>query len=203
MDKAHLQQRITGLFIWMIILGLMTILLNQGKPQADLVAQSKKILPNSQATTEKILSPLISEQQAQAIEERIKKIPAAPKISSASVGSLNNPKKQKQVSVKNVHQTTRVTSPSKSKKTVNHKAQRINKEWFVQLGSFSKKNNAERLKKLLINKGYSVSLYPIKQNHKTIVRVWVGPEKSRYSAKLLKKRIRKNMDIGGIIVSRK
>jgi cell division septation protein DedD len=201
MDKAQLQQRLVGLFIWAIILGVFSIFLNQGVPKKT---SDIKLLVNNQPTVGQTLAPFMLQQPVSKTPVGQDKPVKLAKTTKPTTPKpvVKPPKKKKSVAVKTAkqHIQKKPQAKPKPKKIVKQKR---NHKWFVQLGSFSKKNNAERLKKLLINKGYSVSLHPIKHNHRTIVRVWVGPEKSRYSAKLLKKRIRKKMDIGGIIVSRK
>jgi DedD protein len=54
--------------------------------------------------------------------------------------------------------------------------------WAVQLGTFSKEANAERLVKQLREQGQSAFVMPLKSGNGTLYRVRVGPMKDRASA---------------------
>ena len=61
--------------------------------------------------------------------------------------------------------------------------------WWAQLGSFSSRENAERLQKQLRAAGYAVSVSPIKSNGKELFRVRAGPVASREAAAALQGRL--------------
>lgn len=61
--------------------------------------------------------------------------------------------------------------------------------WWVQLGSFSARDNAERLGKQLRAAGYPVSVSPIKSNGKELYRVRAGPVPTREAAAGLQGRL--------------
>jgi len=61
--------------------------------------------------------------------------------------------------------------------------------WWVQLGSFSARENAERLGKQLRAAGYAISVSPIKSNGKELYRVRAGPVTSREAAAGLQSRL--------------
>lgn len=54
--------------------------------------------------------------------------------------------------------------------------------WAVQLGSFSNKENAERLAAELRGKGYAAFLSQLQNNGQQLHRVRIGPQKDRESA---------------------
>jgi cell division septation protein DedD len=61
--------------------------------------------------------------------------------------------------------------------------------WWAQLGSFSSRDNAERLQKQLRAAGFPVSVSPIKSNGKELYRVRAGPVASREAAAGLQGRL--------------
>jgi DedD protein len=54
--------------------------------------------------------------------------------------------------------------------------------WAVQVGTFSKETNAERLAKQLRDQGQSAFVMPVKSRGATLYRVRIGPMKDRTSA---------------------
>ena len=62
-------------------------------------------------------------------------------------------------------------------------------KWWVQLGSFSSADNAQRLARELRAKGFSVEVSLVKSNGKDLHRVRAGPEASRDAATALRTRL--------------
>lgn len=62
-------------------------------------------------------------------------------------------------------------------------------DWLVQLGSFSKRENAERLAADLKRKGFSVSVQGGGGSSGTLFRVRAGPEPDKASAEALAARL--------------
>ncbi|HMA10345.1 MAG TPA: SPOR domain-containing protein [Steroidobacteraceae bacterium] len=63
------------------------------------------------------------------------------------------------------------------------------KQWWTQLGSFSARNNAERLARELRDKGYSIDIARIKVGNRDLYRVRAGPVASREAAVALQSRL--------------
>jgi DedD protein len=61
--------------------------------------------------------------------------------------------------------------------------------WWTQLGSFSARENAERLARDLRNKGYSIDVARIRVGNKDLFRVRAGPVASRDDAVALQSRL--------------
>jgi len=68
-------------------------------------------------------------------------------------------------------------------------AQAANGEWFVQLGSFSRQENSDRLAAQLQAKGFSASVLGGGGASGTLFRVRAGPEGDRAAAEALAKRL--------------
>jgi cell division septation protein DedD len=62
-------------------------------------------------------------------------------------------------------------------------------QWWTQLGSFSARDNAERLARDLRGKGYAINVAMIKVGGKDLYRVRAGPEASREAAVSLQSRL--------------
>jgi DedD protein len=71
--------------------------------------------------------------------------------------------------------------------------------WVVQLGSFKKKINAERLTNNLRAKGYRAFVFETKRNQQT--RVYVGPEFKRVAAASLKSKLQNEFKIQGVVLT--
>lgn len=72
--------------------------------------------------------------------------------------------------------------------------------WVVQVGSFSRADNAFGLRDRLRAKGFASFVEEVKGDGKTVYRVRVGPEKARTSADALQQRIRKSVAIDGLVM---
>jgi DedD protein len=73
--------------------------------------------------------------------------------------------------------------------------------WVVQLGSFSSKENADKLNTTLRKSGFPAFVEPIQQNTKTVYRVRVGPELLRADADTLLKKIKEKNKLNGIVLN--
>lgn len=74
------------------------------------------------------------------------------------------------------------------------------KAWAVQVGSFTKKENAEKLRDRLLKSGYKAFVSKQASGGKTIVRVRIGPELQRANADQLRKKIEKEMQLQAKVV---
>jgi cell division septation protein DedD len=72
--------------------------------------------------------------------------------------------------------------------------------WFVQLGSFASKSNADRLIRALKAKGYPVKVTVIETSDKPLFRVRVGPQADKARADALNSRLKRDGH-GGAVTS--
>jgi DedD protein len=72
--------------------------------------------------------------------------------------------------------------------------------WVVQVGSFSKKSNAENLRNKLRNMGMASFVVTGKSNNKTVYRVRVGPEINRSDAEQVQATIKKKTKLNGLVM---
>ena len=73
--------------------------------------------------------------------------------------------------------------------------------WVVQLGSFSSEENAQALNKKLRSAGYPAFVEPLKEKNTIAYRVRVGPELKRSDAQSIRDKIKKSMQLDGIVIS--
>lgn len=71
--------------------------------------------------------------------------------------------------------------------------------WIVQLGSFSRQDNALSLRDELRKKGYNGFVEPVGSAGKTVYRVRVGPELTREAADGLREKLGKEMNMKGLV----
>ncbi len=91
--------------------------------------------------------------------------------------------------------TEKRTSPppvSQEKKTTSNTTA---KAWVVQVGSFTKRDNAMRLRDQLRSKGYKTFVEQISAADKVFYRVRVGPVVSRANAEALQKELQSKMKL--------
>ena len=71
--------------------------------------------------------------------------------------------------------------------------------WVVQVGSFSSKDNAEKLNQKVKKAGFRSFVNPITQNNKIMHQVCLGPEYDETDAKNLLREIKNKMKLDGIV----
>ena len=74
------------------------------------------------------------------------------------------------------------------------------KAWVVQVGSFSERANAERLRDKLIKSGYRAFVSQSRANNRNVVRVRVGPELVRKNADKLSKKLQKELSMQTMVI---
>lgn len=72
--------------------------------------------------------------------------------------------------------------------------------WALQVGSFSNKKNALALQDKLRGKKYNAFVDRIMLNNKPVYRVRVGPVATQEKSEALKKKLKKEMKLSGLVV---
>lgn len=72
--------------------------------------------------------------------------------------------------------------------------------WAVQLGAFSRHDNAVALVKELRNKGYTAFVDADRTQDDTLTRVLVGPELERADALAMQKRLKQEFKLDGMVI---
>ena len=72
--------------------------------------------------------------------------------------------------------------------------------WAVQLGSFSQKKNALRLRDKLRARGYNAFIQAVTTANGRVFRVRVGPEASKEKAEELRRALQKALKLNGVVL---
>ena len=187
MERA-LKERIIGAVVLVIFAVLVVPVFLDGPPEQGAVV------------TERVLLPGQDEQKTQTVvleRDRTEPVPAA--------NSMQSETPQAEVQEEPEQETVRSPEPSSStprpvEKPVEKPVEAKPKDepaasstgmWAVQLGSFSNKDNAERLAADLRKQGYAAFLSQLDTASGTLHRVRVGPLKDRDSAEQMAARLQK------------
>ena len=118
--------------------------------------------------------------------ERLEELPKDKISNDRAVDEENDqPVENEQSSEKSAQSATKpveriVKSSNGSKKSKIPEKSVPKEAWVVQLGSYSNKKNVDRLVGKLKGAGYTVFTRPIKTKTKTLTKVFVGPDISKY-----------------------
>ncbi|MDA8362422.1 MAG: SPOR domain-containing protein [Gammaproteobacteria bacterium] len=82
-----------------------------------------------------------------------------------------------------------------------HRVVRIAHGWIVQLGAFSQRANALRVRDRLEHKGFRVELDELRVGYRRVARVRVGPVRSRGEARILELHIARQTGIKGVVLA--
>ena len=73
--------------------------------------------------------------------------------------------------------------------------------WVVQIGTFSSKDNADKLIIRLKKLDFTAFVQPLEENNEVVYRVRVGPELLRTDADALLKKIKENTKLDGMVLN--
>ncbi len=82
-----------------------------------------------------------------------------------------------------------------------HHEVRVAHGWIVQLGAFSRRDNALRVREKLIRHGFRVELARLRIRHRAVVCVRVGPVRNRAEARMLEAHIARQTGIKGVVLT--
>jgi len=110
--------------------------------------------------------------------------------------------KEKQLEQSNTKTQSRGTDPVLSPKTAQTSQQHVHlaTSWIVQVGSFSQKKNATKLRDKIQKSGISTFVSEAQSNKGKVYRVRVGPELERSLADELRKKMRRKFGLDGIVI---
>lgn len=77
----------------------------------------------------------------------------------------------------------------------------IDRGWIVQVGTFMKPGNVERLVAMLEQSGFEASTTEVETSGGNATRVWVGPFETRVEAARIKNRVTRQVGPEGLIVA--
>ena len=110
---------------------------------------------------------------------------------------LDNENVEYDVAVEQAPETAVNTIPSEDNALRTNEVGQMN--WIVQIGSFSNKQNAEKLNLRAKNAGFRSFINPITQNNKIMYQVCLGPEYDEVDVNKLHNEIKDKMKLNGIV----
>jgi len=165
---------------------------------------SKPAQTNSQSTS----SPIIIKSQAD-FESRViidERSGDAKNTGQKSVGQKKVVSKEsKDSSTKTANSTKQAKKASAAKQIITAKAQpgakQSVKAWAIQVGSFSDKSNAFKLRNKLRKSKFTAFVESVKTKKGQVYRVRVGPEIKRTEAEKVQKKLVARLKIKGLVVA--
>ena len=175
MERA-LKERIIGAVVLVIVVVLVVPIFLDGPPDGTEVVSERVLLPgqDDQKTQTVVLD-----------RDRTEPVPA----SSSPAPARQEPAREepKPVVVQQKQPEPKTTPP----RTAPEPAASTTGMWAVQLGSFSNKDNAEKLAADLRKQGYAAFLSQLATDGGQLHRVRIGPQKDRESAEAMASRLLK------------
>lgn len=203
MERA-LKERIIGATVLVVFVVLVVPIFLDGPPT------------DGEVVTERVLLPGQSEQETQTVvleRDRTEPVPAASTADNAAGDTAEPPQATPLAEAQSeppepvvIRRPEPSTIPPKSEPEPPAAAQAAKPEptsstgmWAVQLGSFSNKDNAERLAADLRKQGYAAFLSRLETDNGTLHRVRIGPQKDRAAAEAIAARLAKADHDGQVV----
>ena len=193
MERA-LKERIIGAVVLVVFAVLVVPVFLDGPPE------------DGEIVSERVLLPGQEDQKNQTVvldRNRTQPVPAA--TTPAAAPARQEPARQEPVQEEQVREEPRPeVVPDKpveepAPKPVPQPAASTTGMWAVQLGSFSNKENAEKLAADLRKQGYAAFLSQLTTDNGQLHRVRIGPQKDRESAEEMAKRLAKVGQKGQVV----
>ncbi len=123
--------------------------------------------------------------------------PVAKNDTLASFAKIESKEKKPASKAKSNQVKTKKATTAEAKPIVKQAA----KAWAIQVGSFSKRSNAFKLRNKLRSKKFTSFVEAVKTPKGRVYRVRVGPEVRRSQAEKIQKRLRTELKISGLVVA--
>ncbi len=178
MDRA-LQERVIGATVLVLFVVLVVPVFLDGPPESAELVSERILLPGQdEQATQTVVLDRDRQDPVPVITRQASPPPAAEQSSTAEPAA---------VSVEPAA-AARETSPAAP---VVQPAESATGMWAVQLGSFSNKDNAERLAADLRKQGYAAFLSQVAADGGQLHRVRIGPQRDRDGAEAMARRLEK------------
>jgi len=187
MERA-LKERIIGAIVLVVFVVLVVPIFLDGPPTEGEIVSERVLLPGQEGQETKVVV---------LDRERTEPIPVASSVEATSTPEAGQPGSdpvthavtktaENQPSARVEQQQTPAPQPEVPKPAASTTGM-----WAVQLGSFSSKDNAEKLAADLRKQGYAAFLSQLKTTSGPLHRVRIGPQKDRASAEAMAARLLK------------
>ena len=190
MMERTLKERIIGAIVLVTFVVLVVPVFLDGPPEGGATVSERVLLPGQEGQDTKTV--VLN-------RERDEPIPAANREENANTPgkvAVSKPEEERPVPVpvpvrEPEPARTEAQSDPEPQPDVASAAASTTGMWAVQLGSFSNKQNAEKLAADLRKQGYAAFLSQLKTSSGQLHRVRIGPQKDRESAELMASRLSK------------
>jgi len=188
MERA-LKERIIGAVVLVLVVVLVVPIFLDGPPD------------DGEIVTERVLLPGQDDQKTQTVvldRDREDPVPVANSPANSPAPARQEPEREepKPAAVQPSQPEPETTPPEQAPEpvkepVVEQAATSTTGMWAVQLGSFSNKDNAEKLAADLRKQGYAAFLSQVATDSGQLHRVRIGPQKDRESAEAMASRLAK------------
>ncbi len=190
MERA-LKERIIGAIVLVIFVVLVVPIFLDGSPDNGEFVSKDVLLPGHEGEGRKTV--ILD-------RERSEPIPVANSEETVVVPEVKKPVPQPAPKLATEQKSARAEQDSKPPpKEATKPAASTTGMWAVQLGSFSSKENAEKLAADLRKQGYAAFLSQLKTDSGQLHRVRIGPQKDRDSAEAMAARLLKAGHKGQVV----
>jgi len=193
MERA-LKERIIGAIVLVIFVVLVVPIFLDGPPEDGEIVSERVLLPG-QADDQDMKTVILD-------RERSEPIPVASSPQPAPLEKQEQKPVPQPIVEKPVQQPVARAEPEAAPappKEAPKPAASTTGMWAVQLGSFSSKDNAEKLAADLRKQGYAAFLSQLQTSSGTLHRVRIGPQKDRASAEAMAARLLKVNHKGQVV----
>lgn len=195
MERA-LKERIIGAIVLVIFVVLVVPIFLDGPPEDGEIVSERVLLPGQKDQDTKTVvlergrsEPIPVASNAEDDTEKPEELPAQPKVTQPAPEPIPQ---QETARVEQDPAPQPQTEPAKSTASTTGM-------WAVQLGSFSNKENAEKLAADLRKQGYAAFLSQLQTSSGQLHRVRIGPQKDRASAEAMAARLLKVNHKGQVV----
>jgi DedD protein len=179
MDRA-LQERVIGATVLVLFVVLVVPVFLDGPPETTELVSERILLPGQdEQATQTVVLDRDREDPVPVVVTR--PATASPEEQQSPTGETVEERAEPAVVEKEATSAAPVPKPAESSTGM----------WAVQLGSFSNKDNAERLAAELRKQGYAAFLSQVAADGDQLHRVRIGPQRDRDSAEAMAKRLEK------------
>jgi len=195
MERA-LKERIIGAIVLVIFVVLVVPIFLDGPPEDGEIVSERVLLPGQKDQNNKTVvlergrsEPIPVASEPESDTEKPEQSPAEPEVSQPTPEPIPQQEIAREEQDPAPQPRTEPAKPAASTTGM----------WAVQLGSFSNKENAEKLAADLRKQGYAAFLSQLRTSAGELHRVRIGPQKDRASAEAMAARLLKANHKGQVV----
>ncbi len=192
LDEHSFKQRIVGAIVLVALAVIFIPMLLPGHREIGF-SDSDSPIPPKPAELENLKVLELEKPQPAPLPREVVRTPIDEKSPETPAGEVVAPTADKTLQAEEVLPEPAASQAQQSETTTP-------KAWAVQVGSFTQRDNAMKLRDKLRSKGYKAFVEQITSADKTFYRVRVGPEVSRDKAVALQKELQSKMKLQGSTV---